>query len=358
MRLLLIILSKLTELMPFFPAFATVKESAVKYFVDSIETISNLYQALADNAGAIFANTGGTGAAGTFTSICQKISGVSTVWSGTFASLGMVMAFVAWVIAVVDLTIQDRLSPETFVKSFAKLGLGIGLCGATSAIIIGINDFADGFTSDVANLSISQAQYTSSHGGYTNINSASDYNSYMGNDSSSGSGGLFADVGGKEKLMEDMLGDGKGGLVDGLGIYIQAIFFWIPAVAGVTLLTVVMYLIAFSRIIEKAVRETFLGISFGLLADDGWRGPGARYIKKYVAIVCQGGVLTLLCKIYGLAITTAFAAMASALANAGGDINAIGAALSESQMVVWGCGFATLGLMFKSIGILNDLFGA
>lgn len=355
MRLLFILLNKLTAIMPFFPAFATVKENAVKYFVDSIETISNLYQALVDNAGAIFANTGGSGAAGTFTTICQKISGVSTVWSGTFASLGMVMAFVAWVIAVVDLTIQDRLSPETFVKSFAKLGLGIGLCGATSAIIIGINEFADGFTSDVANLSISQAQYTAAHGGHTNINSASDYQQYMGEGDSTS--GLFSSMS-KQDLIDSMTGDGKGGLVDGLSIYIQAIFFWIPAVLGVMALTVVMYLIAFSRIMEKAVRETFLGISFGLLADDGWRGPGARYIKKYVAIVCQGGVLTLLCKIYGLAITTAFNAMAEALANAGGDINAISSALTESQMVVWGCGFATLGLMFKSIGILNDLFGA
>ncbi len=355
MRLLFILLNKLTAIMPFFPAFATVKENAVKYFVDSIETISNLYQALVDNAGAIFANTGGSGAAGTFTTICQKISGVSTVWSGTFASLGMVMAFVAWVIAVVDLTIQDRLSPETFVKSFAKLGLGIGLCGATSAIIIGINEFADGFTSDVANLSISQAQYTAAHGGRANINSASDYNQYMGESDSTS--GLFSSMS-KQELIDSMTGDGKGGLVDGLSIYIQAIFFWIPAVLGVMALTVVMYLIAFSRIMEKAVRETFLGISFGLLADDGWRGPGARYIKKYVAIVCQGGVLTLLCKIYGLAITTAFNAMAEALANAGGDINAISSALTESQMVVWGCGFATLGLMFKSIGILNDLFGA
>jgi hypothetical protein len=114
-------------------------------------------------------------------------------------------------------------------------------------------------------------------------------------------------------------------------------------------LSVVTYFIAFSRIIELCVRGAFLPIGLSLMSDDGWHGAGGRYLKKFIAIVCQGAVLVAIAQITGK-IMEAF--MTNIMTNF-----TLGNATSSILMMVC-IGIACVSVMFKSIGITNDIFGA
>ena len=38
----------------------------------------------------------------------------------------------------------------------------------------------------------------------------------------------------------------------------------------------------------------FFPIAMGLMSDDGWRGAGGRYLKKFLAVCCQSAVLVVI----------------------------------------------------------------
>ena len=115
---------------------------------------------------------------------------------------------------------------------------------------------------------------------------------------------------------------------------------------GASAMLAVMYFIAFSRLLEMSIRGIFIPVAMGLLADDGWRGAGGRYLKKFLAVCAQVAVLVAISSVATYIITTA------------SDSILGGEDVMGALVILLGIGFAMVSAMFKSIGITNDVFGA
>lgn len=105
---------------------------------------------------------------------------------------------------------------------------------------------------------------------------------------------------------------------------------------------------------EMSVRASFMPIAFALLADDGWRGAGGRYIRKYLAICCQSVVLCMIGGLHSIAFNKLILVFNTNIAEGG----AADGSVPGAMLFMFGLSFATISLMFKSIGIVNDVFGA
>lgn len=322
MQLLHILLSHLLQILPFYPVMAGLFDNAPYYFANQYISAIECFEGVSAIAEGIF------GGSGTVGKICDNLNATAVSWSETFAGLGVVLGFVAWVIAVVELATQDRLTPETFVKSFAKLGVAIVCCSLCSTIISGIYDFGQAITSDVGSITLETAI-----------------------DASGESFDLDADT------LGEAVSDYLGGKFDGIALMLEGVIVSLPARLCAMAMTICLYIICLSRSIEMNVRAAFLGISFGLLADDGWRGPGANAIKKFLALCCQGAVLVMIAKVYAAIVAACATSLISDISGTG-TLSDLSNYASASVLLLAGGGFAAIGLMFKSLGIINDVFGA
>ncbi len=230
------------------------------------------------------------------------------------ATIGLGIVVACWIFAVVELAIQDRLTPETFVKSFARLGVGMVLVMNATTIYTGLKDFGNAFGNGIEALIAGGGKFTPTI--------------------------TFA-------LEED-----KG---QWILIALNTVMFNMVVLLSAGIMKIVAYIVQISRTLEFLIRGAFLGIALGMLADDGWRGPGGRYIKKFLAVCAQGGVLILIGNVIaGLQaslLETAFGSLGEfTLSNM--------SAYWSSVFLCVGVGFAGLSVMFKSLGYMNDVFGA
>ncbi len=227
-------------------------------------------------------------------------------------SIGTVICFACWLFAVFELVIQDRLTPETFVKSFARLVFGMVAIDLTSAIyehIAGTDGFGNLFTQ------------------------------------------MVADALKLENPTVDIAFDLDPD--EWFTAAINAILFNTVCLLTTGVMAVVSYIVQITRIIEIAVRGSLLGIAVGMLADDGWKGPGGRYIKKFIAVCCQGAVLVLI----GGIVSKLMAKLVEGAFSTPFSIDTIGQYWAALFICI-GVGLAGISIMFKSLGYVNDLFGA
>ena len=265
--------------------------------------------------------------------------------------LAAIIAFVCWVIGLYELLVQDRLTPETLVKSLARFGVVFVLSDNTFTIYTFIKGFGKGLNED-----------------------------FMGVFTTTGTGAAL-DAGNtikvttlQESLAELATPEGfiSSTLLNAVTMaggtwilpLVYAIIIAIPILlfAGAYYLTIC--LIQCSRLIELEIRAMFLPISFALLADDGWRGAGGRYIKKFVAICCQGVILiglggmaqTLMMTVIKNECSELFCGSMVQLLDNLANLDPGGIFIGICMM--WGVGIAIISLMFKSINLVNEVFGA
>lgn len=96
--------------------------------------------------------------------------------------------------------------------------------------------------------------------------------------------------------------------------------------------------------IEIAIRTALMPLAVGFIAEDGWRGPGGRYIKKWCACFFQCVIMALAFKAYGLVVISSMGSKAD------------GGAGSFFVAVLAG-GFALVGICTKSGQLANDVMG-
>ena len=226
--------------------------------------------------------------------------------------IGMAIAVLFFLISLVELTTQDRMNIEVFVKFFAKLAIAFGVILYLDKIVAGVYEFGSALTGVI--------EYA---GAKIDMNNEIE-NAIRAEDASAamGLGNVIVDL-------------------------LKTIISMFPMLILSSLLILLCYIISFSRIIELGVRTMFLPIAVALISDDGWRGAGGRYIRKFVALVCQAAVLV------GIAVITDLALKAAATAS----IGKLGG-MSQCVAIMVGCSIACVAMMFKSIGIVNDIFGA
>ena len=261
-----------------------------------------------------------------------SVGNITANIQSSLISLGYALAIMFFIFQLIELSISERLTLETFIKSFAKLAVGIFFVGNASILYEYIKQFGEAFTSLI-----------SKAGGYT------------------GGAATLAPSDIQAQLSDAMIKMCKeNGELLWLPFFVMGVIVAIIGIIGILILKIIAYVICITRIIELEIRAAFLPIAFALLSDDGWKGSGGRYIRKFFAICAQAGCIVLIGKIASginsailVHITNAMkitSSVKSALA-------LLGAVLS-GYIIMFAVGFAIIAVMFKSLQIVNDAFGA
>lgn len=233
--------------------------------------------------------------------------------AGAMSGVGLAISLLFFIIALLELSTTERLTLEYFIKFFSKLVIAVALIVACPKLIENIGLFASALAGEFA---------------------------------VSGSDAVQLD---EQTFIDFMQNEAEG--MKWISILISGIL-----TAGIMnlvslVLLILTWVVAFSRVLEMSIRGCFLPIAIGMMSDDGWRGAGGRYIRKYIAICCQSSVIVLVGRLT-LSLTRRVMLYALAGNGSGTDTTILGATI-----MVLGIAIAAVSLLFKSIGIVNDAFG-
>lgn len=236
-------------------------------------------------------------------------------------AVALAISVTFFLIALLELSTTERLTLEFFIKFFSKLVIAIALIFNMGTLTQGCIDFGDSMSSLLANVETSAYSVDAEH-----------------------------DITSSEYL-EEIISENTG-FLGMVVLMLQSVVTIIPFKIVATVIIAVTWIISFTRILEMGVRACFMPIAIALLSDDGWKGAGGRYIRKFIAICTQGAVLVMIAKLTGLAMATCASIQVQSIATGGID------ELAGGAVVFLGVGIASVSMMFKSIGIVNDAFGA
>lgn len=241
-------------------------------------------------------------------------------------SLGFALSLLFFLTSIIEFAKEERLTLETFIKHFSKFFVAVGFVAFSDRILTacwGLGNEMAKFLGKVVALPSGGALAENSQ--LRNVIEWALVNQDIAAQAPAEPDlGFFAGIGNLFSIL-------------GMGLIFN--------IVGYILLGV-MYFISFSRLIEMGTRGAFLPVAFGLIADDGWRGAGGRYLKKFIAVVAQVGILIVISRI---GTSVIFMTGMSVLA---------GNSPFQSMAILCGIAFALISAMFKSIGWMNDAFGA
>jgi hypothetical protein len=287
--------------------------AAVKYS----EIFSNCFE-LGSKMASVFSTTGGD----TMVSrVTEAIESIADKIGKSMEGVGIALAFLFFLIALLGLAQTERLTMEFFIKFFAKLVVSL----AVILLLFDGNDFG-------------------SKGILTICREFGTALSEQVADGLDSEGQAIYDT---ETLYTSFLQQIKDGDVNKWSLIFNSMLTAVPIGLVSWALLIITYMVVFSRLLELTVRGTFMPIAVAMIADDGWRGSGGRYIRKYLALCAQGAVLVMIGQLTTMVMAVASRDMATDAGNLGGYI-----------IIVVGISVACVQLMFKSIGIINDVFGA
>lgn len=244
--------------------------------------------------------------------------------------IGIAIATAFFIVQLLELTTQERFTLEFFIKFFGKLAVAIGLILVCKSLTENIWGFGNAFTNTIE----------------MNYKTASA--KAFGGKSSDALDAKVRPSSGVSKDEQEFIDNVKTQFKDTntIGFILQFGIVGLVIYLMSLILIIVVYVVSFTRLLEMAVRAIFMPVAFALLADDGWRGAGGRYIKKFIAICCQGAVMILIGEAASFAILTSL----NAMSNASDFLMAI--------VIDLGIAYAGVSMMLRSIGIINDVFGA
>lgn len=235
-----------------------------------------------------------------------------------------------------NMVTTDNLTLEQFIKKFCWLFVGIALVSLAPTFYEKIIQFGDAFTKMIADKTF----------GPTENEASSIIN----------------------KVLQDAFPD-KISIADTL-IYIctliVSILIPLLMILGAVVLYVIVYIIAVTRALELNVRGAFLPIGLSLFSDEGWRGAGGRYLRKFFAVAAQGAGIAMIGKVMGGLINFSFSASLKDISVNNGNVitgdvitllqTTVG--LLKGTIVAIGIGCACVMAMFKVQQIISDVFGA
>ena len=298
-------------------------ETAARIITGSFEQL----QSLSDGILSIVQGTDGTTQIATVSG--QVHSTVTETVLPALQGVGYAVATLFFLLGLIDLLRNERLTTEMYIKYFINLFAAIFFISYSPELYTTILNFGNALGSKVAEV----------------FELASDAWTIPTREQ------ITTTILERSKLKSDVAGH-----LDIWGTMFQSFLIGAPVYLICLVLKLVTYMIAFSRLLELAARGTFLPIGFAMITDDGMRGAGGRYLRKFIAICAQvaalvviAGITTLIFGTIGQGITDNILA-----ADATWDIPD----LMGQIVVMVGVGVASISVMFKSIGIINDAFGA
>ena len=265
--------------------------------------------------------------------------------------IGIAIAATFFLISIIHLVTEDRFTPEFLAKFFAKLAISVAVVMWSDVILEAIVDFGDAFsniltgwtTSDFltgkGDLDDAKISFAREFRKSCELTFDIKYNATTGVWSGKG-GGLFVALGAALSML-----------------LISAVLMLISLVA-VPIVTGIVFFVEISRNLELYVRGSFLPIAAGVMADDGFKGAGGRYFKKILALATQKIVISLTCVITGAMISAFFIDAFAKIDGSKVSPTAFLSSTAQTLLLALIIGAAGVGFLFKSLQVVNDLWGA
>lgn len=306
------------------------------------DTCLNMFDALGPTITALMSNASNTAGTKTDFAPSEVVQGIQSGFNQFTSTVleamkptGYALCFLFFLIALIELAMSERMTMEFFAKFFSKLAVGYAAVYFSDKIFSICQDMGEKmalFISDQCSGALDNAS--------TGKTVTQAFLDYVGN----------------------------GGASSWLPLVAIGLAIGVPAILIAAGVFVTTYIICFSRMLEISIRGMFLPIACALLSDDGWKGAGGRYIKKFLAVCCQGGVLVMIGSLGSMATRKATNYATNGLAEYtaknntgtadGGDIFELVWQIVSVFIILLGVGLAIVSLMQKSIGLVNDVFGA
>lgn len=283
-----------------------------------VDGVTSIQQA-ADNSASVILGNDQTSAIGDVMSRLRAV--VADTILPAMQGVGIAIALVFFLISLIRAAQADHFNLDIFIKHFTKAVIPVAIISFCPLLFKYLLDFGESLGTYLSSLDIVGKQSYSAESMESTI----------------------LDLAEKHDDLSDGFGLLAGSLLPMIAI----------SLTGLAVQAVV-YIIAFTRIIELYIRGAFLPIPLALMADDGWQGAGGRYIKKFLAVAAQGGMIILIGKIGAFAISVAASHLISSFEQGGGT-GASGMMGAMAIIIAMGIGMCTA--MHKSIGWMNDIFG-
>ena len=304
-----------------------ISELVASLFGAAIDLLSSIGLMASD-----ILNTDGT----TFISeIDNLLSKAIEAFMPSLQGIGYGIAIMFFLFNFLNMVTTDNLTLEQFIKKFCWLFVGIAMVSLAPTFFNKIIQFGDAFTKMVA-------KNTFLHpGDGVNIKQID---------------ALLVDT--LPEKVDDSL------LFMYMGLMVVCIIIPLIIMIGSAIIYGVIYVIAFTRILEINVRGAFLPIGLSLFSDECWRGAGGRYLRKFLAIACQGAGIAMIGQVMSSAISLAFSYSISAIEPPDTLLDEatlfleMTVELLKAGTISLAIAAACVMAMFKAQQIISDVFGA
>ena len=222
--------------------------------------------------------------------------------------IGLAIAMAYFAIAIIQMAMEDKLTPEQMLKAGAKLVISVCVIMWSPDILEAMFDFGRAFAKMFGDArfhdisvpisgKVQVAQYSSgSIVGFKTMNFTVGH--FDLNDAIDTFFGTY------NAIIRAV------GLIPGINLGASlGVFMWcllnialmmIISALVIPIINLCVMFIKLTRIIELGVRGSLMPIAAGLMADDGWRGAGGRYVRKLLALCIQLGIVNLTMAITGI----------------------------------------------------------
>ena len=307
-----------------------MSQSLRKMCCDMASTLYGLVISAVNWVGSTAANETTGGIMGILQTYLKE--GVRTGMLG-LQSFGYAICTMFFLIQLLELAMSEQFTLEYFIKYFSKLVVGYIAVFYAPEIYDKLVDLGNALADIVKDITL-----LSEYDGPTVDIQEALYNTFDQTTQTAGAGAAVL-------------------------LLVFSILMIVPMLLAALCEFVIVYIILATRLFEMAIRGLFLPVAMALLSDDGWKGSGGRYLKKFLAICAQGSVLVLIGKLSTMAQTYATIAQAQGLGQASPATTTGEALLIILDSVKILCvavaiAAAAISIMFKSINVVNDVFGA
>lgn len=289
----------------------------------------------ADEAGNIFGSS-----TGPVNSVMAVVDTAAKTGIDLVKPIAFLIAFMFFLFSMIELCMSDRLTVETFIKQFAYFIVGFALVYVSDDLYNKIRVFGDDFTTFLS----TKIQITPTDAMDVSKKIEEYVYAMFGIDTGTYNAG-------------DVVAQFKGGAAWLILLAMAIISSVVPLLASLAI-TIVMYVVAFSRSIEIGIRGAFLPIGLALMSEDGMKGAGMRYLKKFLAVCCQGIVIALVGKFIAGCCLILYKDAFDSLAR---DFSSLVSSILPLLKAVFGlAGFAVASIimLFKSQQLITEVFGA
>lgn len=193
----------------------------------------------------------------------EGATGVVSGYQETLIPVGMAICLLALLTNLINQGTSNKLTFETFIQFFVRIGVTVGLV-ESSSVLIDAGDALCSWTLNLLNIDSSALEDTSS--------------SEKFRETARTIASQLSEINQIEK------------------IFYSAIF--LIANVGVILISCMIATVLISRLFEIAVMGVFLPVGIGFIADEGTQSVGLRYVKKFLALYLQGPAIYVCFKLY------------------------------------------------------------